>query len=167
MPALTPIPLGLKDAQQFIRDHHRHNKPPVGHKWSIGALHDYRLVGVLVASRPVARMLADRRTIEVVRCCVLDDAPKGTCSFLYSRAWRIWREMGGSRMLTYTLQEESGASLRGAGWNLVLELKGSKTDGWQNRPGRLDQEVVGKDKYRWEVSIDPDLSDIRRLFDPI
>ena len=62
-------PVSLKTAQAFVRDHHRHNKPPVGHKFSVGLFDDERLVGVAVAGRPVARMLDDGMTLEVTRTC--------------------------------------------------------------------------------------------------
>jgi hypothetical protein len=48
------------------------------------------------------------------------------------------------------LQSESGASLKGAGWKVIAELKGRTDQGWQNRPGREWQEVVGQSKFRWE-----------------
>jgi hypothetical protein len=88
---------------------------------------------------------------EVVRCCVRDGSPKGTCSFLYAACWRAWRAMGGNRLITYTLQSESGASLRGAGWRVVAQLAPSDPKQWQSRPGREWQPVVGQAKIRWEM----------------
>jgi hypothetical protein len=38
--------------------------------------------------------------------------------------------MGGKRMITYTLQEESGSSLRGAGYKIIGE-----TGGWKKGKG--------------------------------
>jgi hypothetical protein len=86
-----------------------------------------------------------------LRLCVLPDAPKNTCSFLYGRCWRIWQQMGGKRMLTYTLRTESGASLKGAGWRLA---GGSKGQGW-DRPNRSREwrSIYGQDKFRWEVEV--------------
>ena len=92
----------------------------------------------------------DGVTAEVTRCCVLNDAPKGSCSFLYACCWRAWRAMGGQRMITYTLQSESGASLRGAGWKVLHEVVINKGKGWTNRPGREWQPVTGQLKFRWE-----------------
>ena len=31
---------------------------------------------------------------------------KNLCSMLYSRSWRLWKLMGGKRIITYTLEEE-------------------------------------------------------------
>lgn len=61
--------------------------------------------------------------------------------------------MGGQRLVTYTLQAESGASLRGAGWQCVADIAPKETTGWQNRPNRLSQPAVGYAKYRWEITL--------------
>lgn len=131
---LRVVPMTLREANEFVAQFHRHNGPVRGHRFSIGASTGERLVGVAIVGRPLARMLDDTYTAEVLRVCVLDDAPKGTCSFLYARCWRIWAAMGGTRLVTYTLATESGASLRGAGWKVVAQSPGSKS-GW-NRAGR-------------------------------
>lgn len=103
-------------------------------------------------SRPVSRALDDGQTVEVVRCCVTDDAPKGACSFIYARCWNAAKALGWRKLVTYTLQAESGASLRGAGWKVVAELNARGEGGWQTRPGREWQEVVGQAKFRWEAA---------------
>jgi len=145
-------PLKLKEANEFVRNFHRHNRPVVGHVFSIGASDGSKLVGVAICGRPVARMLDDGVTLEVLRLCVVDNSPKGSCSFLYSRAWRAASSLGWNRLITYTLRSESGASLRGANWKCVGATPGAKQGkGWTNRPGRDCQPVVGQDKFRWEA----------------
>jgi hypothetical protein len=62
-------PISLKLAQEYVREHHRHNKPPIGHKFSVGLFVDGALVGTAIAGRPVARMLDDGLTLEVTRTC--------------------------------------------------------------------------------------------------
>ena len=63
-------PVTLRVAKAFISRHHRHNKPPVGHKFSIGLINDAgELIGVATAGRPVARHLDDGLTLEVNRTC--------------------------------------------------------------------------------------------------
>ena len=150
--SLRAVPMDLAEANEFVANFHRHNKPTIGHRFSVGASDGERLVGVGILGRPVARMLQDGSTAEVLRCCVLDDAPKGTCSFLYAALWRAWRALGGTRLVTYTLQAESGASMRGAGWKVAHEIAASEGTGWLNRPGREWQPVTGQAKMRWEVS---------------
>ena len=148
---MKAVPLDIAEANAFIASFHRHNKPVVGAKFAMGASIDGLLVGVATVGRPIARKLDDGLTAEVTRVCVLDDAPKGTPSFLYSRCWRAWSAMGGQRMLTYTLATESGASLRGAGWRVIGQTPGWKEGkGWTTRPGLEWQPATGQAKFRWE-----------------
>ena len=148
---LQPIPIKLREANDFVEQYHRHNKRTSrnGGRFAIGVTTGEEMVGVAIVGRPVARLLDDGYTAEVTRCCVLEKAPKGSCSFLYGRCWRIWQQMGGIRMVTYTLQTESGSSLKGAGWKIVGETKGG---GW-NREGRERdwQPIYGQLKFRWEA----------------
>lgn len=148
---LQPLPITITAAKQFISVYHRHNKPPQGALFALSAGFDGNIVGVAVVGRPVARHFDDKFTAEVTRCCVIDGAPKGTCSFLYQSAWRAARELGWRRMITYTLQSENGASLRGAGWKIIAERKGKSASGWTNRPGRSLQEVVSEPKFLWSA----------------
>ena len=147
---LTPMPISLREANEFVANFHRHNKPTQGGKFSIGALFNNEIVGVAIVGRPVSAILDDGWTAEVNRVCVRDHAPRNACSFLYGRCWRIWQQMGGTRMVTYTLQEESGASLRGAGGKIVGEVK--PHDRWTQRGGNRDwQPIYGQLKFRWEA----------------
>lgn len=153
---LIAVPVTLKEANQFVVSYHRHSKPIPnnGGKWAIGASDGERMVGVAIVGNPVSATYMDGFTAEVLRTCVLDDSPKGTCSFLYSRCWRAWAAMGGLRMITYTLTTESGASLNGAGWRNV-GLNPGHND-WAAK-SRMDgkfrewQPVYGQAKFRWEI----------------
>ena len=153
MSRLIAVPINLKEANEFVLNFHRHNKPVVGAKFSVGCSDGQRLVGVAITGRPVAIRKDDGVTAEVTRCCVLDDAPKGTCSFLYACCWRAWKAMGGKRIITYTLQAESGASMRGVGWKLLHEVEINKHKGWTNRHGREWQAVSGQQKFCWGVKV--------------
>lgn len=147
---LQPTPIALREANEFVRNFHRHNKPTQGGKFAIGALHDDELVGVAIVGRPVSATLDDGWTVEVTRVCVRDHAPRNACSFLYGRCWRIWQQMGGKRMVTYTLQTESGASLKGAGWQVMGEVR--PHDRWTPKGGNRDwQPIYGQLKFRWEA----------------
>lgn len=149
--SLYAIPIDLSEANEFVLSYHRHNKPVVGHRFSIGASDGERLIGVAIIGRPVSRMLQDGETAEVLRCCTLPDAQKGTCSFLYSRAWKAWSAMGGKKLITYTLDTEPGSSLRGAGWKVVNQSPPVVGKGWTNRIGREWQSVHGQGRFRWEI----------------
>ncbi len=115
------VPITLKAAKQFVKDLHRHHKPPTGHKFSIGLMSGNTLVGVAMVGRPIARHFDDGRTAEVNRSCT-DGTPNAN-SMLYGAAWRCARAMGYRRLITYTQAEESGASLRAAGWVRVKDLR--------------------------------------------
>lgn len=117
---LRIAPITLRSACQFIAEHHRHNKPPRGHKFSVSVVDDDGIVGVATAGRPVARMLDDGLTLEVNRSCT--DGTRNANSMLYGAVWRAARAMGYLRCITYTQHDECGASLRAAGWVRVKEI---------------------------------------------
>ena len=114
---LTIVPLSLRQANEAVAQLHRHHKAARGHKFSIGVHDGEHLVGAAIVGRPVARAYDDGRTLEVNRT-VTDGTPNAN-SALYGAAWRIAKEMGYDRLITYTQEGESGASLRGAGWKIV------------------------------------------------
>lgn len=118
--ALAIVPTTYKVAAQFVGQHHRHNKPPVGHKFSIGLARDGELVGVAMVGRPVSRHFDNGLTLEVNRTCVLDGVPNGN-SMLYGAAWRATKALGYLRLITYTQGDESSASMRAVGWRVVAE----------------------------------------------
>ena len=127
---LEAVPLELKQANEFVDSLHRHHDPVHRDKWRVGAMMDGKIVGVVQVARPVSRMLDDGKTVEVVRLCT--DGTKDACSFLYSKAARIAKEMGYSKIITYILCSESGASLKAAGWHKEAETSGGSWD----RPSR-------------------------------
>ena len=127
---LKAYPLELKQANEFVDKLHRHHNSVHRDKFRVGATKDGKLVGVVQVGRPVSRMLDDGQTLEVVRLC--SDGTKDVCSFLYSKAARIAKELGYSRIITYILESESGASLRASGW----KLDGTTSGGAWDRPSR-------------------------------
>lgn len=139
-------PIAFAEAREFILWHHRHHLPPMGWKFGIGLNDGERVVGVITVGRPVARMLDNGWTLEVTRCCT--DGTPHACSKLYAAAWRAVRALGYRRLITYTLADESGASLRGAGWRVLYQTAGGS---WNcpSRP-RLDSHPLGP-KTLWEV----------------
>jgi len=67
-----------------------------------------------MAGRPIARRLDDGTTLEVTR--VATDGAANACSMLYGALRRAAVALGFVRLVTYTLPEEGGASLRASGW---------------------------------------------------
>lgn len=145
MKALDHIHIELADANAFIARHHRHHKPVVGHKISIGAVGGGSLVGVVIIGRPVSRMRDDGMTLEVTRLCT-DGAPNA-CSFLYGCAARYAFAAGYKRIGTYTLPSEGGASLRAAGWKLIGERGGGS---WSRDERPRTDNAPTEPKWLWE-----------------
>ena len=146
-PSLVIRPVSLKTAQQYVRDNHRHNKPPVGHKFSIGLYDGDKLVGTATAGRPVARALDDGFTLEVTRTCT--DGTRNANSMLYGAIVRAATALGYRKCVTYTQHDESGASLRGAGWSPTKQLEARA--GW-DAPSRRRDDIGsgGVARIRWE-----------------
>jgi hypothetical protein len=150
---MTLVPVTVKEANEFVKSFHRHSKPTVGGRFAIGLEQLGELVGVAIVGRPVARFLDKPGVAEVTRTCTNQNATKNAVSKLYAACWRAWRAMGGLRLITYTLKEESGASLRGAGWEVLHEVQ-LKKDGWDVPSRKREwQPVYGQQKFRWEVSV--------------
>lgn len=144
---MKAVPITLREANDFVKNYHRHNQPVVGSKFAIGAEMDGKLVGVAIAGRPVARLLDNGKTLEIVRVCT--DGTRNVNSFLYGRVKQIGLLMGYEKIITYTLKSESGSSLRAVGAILEQEIKGQ---GW-NRPNRIriEQKVYLQEKIRWAL----------------
>ena len=147
-PRLSVVPITRKEAQEYVRRHHRHHRPSVGDVFSLAVADDAGEVrGVAMVGRPVARMLCDGWTLEVTR--VATDGCPNACSALYGAAWRAARALGWKRLVTYTLPEEGGTSLRAAGWKIVGEAGGGS---WSRRERpRVDLHPT-QTKFRWEAA---------------
>jgi hypothetical protein len=140
-------PVDFTEACAFVKTLHRHHRPPLGSKLQIGVNDGEKLVGVIIAGRPVARMLDDGLTLEVTRCCT--DGTRNACSILYAHAWKAGRALGYRRMVTYTLPSEGGASLKAAGWVCVGEAEGGK---WTRPSRQANDDWPLCSKWRWEVT---------------
>lgn len=147
--SLQIVPTTLEEANAFVAAHHRHHKPVPGCKFAVAVADEGRVCGVALVGRPVARRLDDGWTLEVNRCCT--DGTRNACSALYGAAWRVAKEMGYRRVITYTLPEEGGASLRGAGWRL-LGLRGGGNWNAPTRPRVDTDELLRGQKSLWEAA---------------
>jgi hypothetical protein len=140
-------PITLREARAFVERVHRHHRPPQGGLFAVAAAEGETVRAVAIVGRPTARLLDDGWTAEVTR--LASDGARNACSMLYAAAWRAARALGYRRLVTYTLPEEGGASLRAAGWVVKYETKG---DDW-NRAGRprVDLHAYQR-KLRWEAA---------------
>lgn len=148
-------PITLREANAYVAQHHRHNLPVNGHKWSIACYDGERLCGVAIAGQPIARKLDDGLTIEIRRVCT--DGTYNACSMLYGAAARVAKAMGYKRVITYTLQSEPGTSLKASGWKDCGEAGGVSWN-MPSRPREEYQETLfgterkypDEKKRRWE-----------------
>ena len=152
--SLEIIPITIRAANEFVEMYHRHNKKVQGARFAVGCISNNELVAVGIVGRPVARKLDNGLTAEITRLCAKPEAPKNACSFLYGRCWRIWQQMGGTRMITYTFRKEAGGSIRATGGRMIGATRGfgDHLKGWQTRANREKQENVKEPKFRWEIA---------------
>lgn len=148
MPSLRLVPLSQRAAVEACRHWHRHNAPPRGDIFRVGVADGDTLVCVGFAGRPVARHLDDGQTIEVTR--VASDGTFNATSMTYAALTRAAFALGYRRVITYTQADETGASLRGAGWVLVASRP--PRPGWStiSRP-RDDAKYQSTERQLWEA----------------
>ena len=143
---LEVVPIDFKEANEFVRRRHRHHQPVKGgYKFCVAVANSTGIVGVAIVGLPVARLLMDGWTLEVRRTCT--DGTKNANSMLYGAAWRAAKALGYKKLITYTLPEEGGSSLRAAGWHCIGEAGGG-TWNRKSRP-RVDMHPL-QQKLRWE-----------------
>ena len=133
---MKAVPIELKEANAFVDKLHRHHAPVVRDKFRVGCEVEGELVGVVQVGRPLARSLDDGNTLEVLRLC--SNGERNVCSFLYSRAARIAKEMGYKKIITYILECEDGASLKASGWHHEADTNGRS---WDTPSRRRDTSV--------------------------
>ena len=97
------MPYTLRQSNEYVKKHHRHSKRVTGCRFTIAAIDDEgNIIGVAIVGRPVSRKIDQTHTAEVVRTCT--EGVKNVNSFLYGACARIWKEMGGRNIITYTLE---------------------------------------------------------------
>jgi hypothetical protein len=146
------VPITQKSAFAWVKEKHRHHIAPQGSVFQIAVevtngYNERRIAGVAIVGRPVARNNNDGLTLEVTRLCT--DGYYNACSFLYSACWRVAKEMGYNRLITYILESEPGTSPRAAGWHKTADTKGGS---W-SRDGRhrTDKHPIVP-KQRFEIN---------------
>lgn len=153
---LRIIPLTLKQANDLVSRLHRHHKPVVGHRFSLGVLsgEGSGLVGAAIVGRPVARACSQYSIAEVTR--LVTDGTPNCCSILYSACARVCREMGFEKIQTYILETEPGTSLKASGWEFKSTTSGGDWNHSWRKGRRTDQPMVAK--QRWEKSLNDPVS---------
>lgn len=143
--SLAVRPITLKAANAYVEQFHRHHKPTRGCVFCVSVWKHDELRGVAIVGRPLARMLQDGVTCEVLRVCT--DGTRNACSKLYGVCAKVARALGYERVITYTLPDEGGASLRAAGWTCELDWTGGGT--WSRAGRARGDEQNTTPKLRW------------------
>lgn len=138
--------MALKEANAFVSEYHRHHGPVTGHRFSLACVQreDQGLCGVAIVGRPLARKINDETTVEVLRLCT--DGTPNACSALYGACLRAARDLGYQRIITYTLEDEPGTSLRAVGWTFGYRTAGGA---WSRagRPRKTSEHEGSKQRY--------------------
>ena len=148
MVCMEITPINFEEANAYVSAFHRHHKPMQGCKFCLAVSDGDKVVGVAIVGRPVARLLDNGWTLEVNRCCT--DGTKNACSMLYSSAWKAAKALGYKRLITYTLPEEGGASLKASNWKCI-GLKGGGNWNVKSRPRIDTDELLRGQKLLWEA----------------
>lgn len=169
-------PITMREAKEAVARWHRHNRPPTGGLFAVAATDGAKVVGVVIAGRPVARALQDGLTVELTRLAT--GGHRNACSFLYGAARRAAAALGYRRVYTYTLAPEfhemtpeeadfvsegcpnfkekltgeSGASVRAAGFVADAVLKPRPTWSHPSRP-RVQTDLFGTEQRPTEAKV--------------
>lgn len=143
---LRAFPATLKQANEMVATLHRHHKPVIGHRFSIGCEDSNGVIhGMAIVGRPVARAVDQYRIAEVTR--LVSDGTPNVCSLLYAACARAADAIGYNVIQTAILDSEPGTSLKAAGWKFDHIIKGRD---WNcpSRGGRRTDQPMG-DKQVW------------------
>jgi hypothetical protein len=144
-------PLTLQEARAFVAYVHTHAPSLTGWKYGCAAWDEVSMVGMVSVGRPSARLLDDRRTLEITRCALMQNAPRNAASMLLGRACRVAKELGYPKIITYTLESEDGTSLRATGFRPVARSAGGE---WGRRSReREEADFDTGPKVRWERTL--------------
>ena len=157
---LHVIPLELAEANRLVAMWHRHHQPSQGHRFSLGVVdNDGHLHGAAIVGRPVARLAGSPRDVlEVVR--LVTDGTPNACSILYAAAARAGLAMGYRRIQTYILEEETGTTLRAAGWTNHGTAGGGQWKHTDGKPRRTDQPTGMKSRWAKSLATRPDPAEV-------
>lgn len=148
-PKIDVVPLTLPSANEAVTLWHRHHAAlPGGFAWfCVGAVAGGELVGAAIAGRPTNRNNDDGQTVEVLR--VATDGTPNACSALLGACQRAAKAIGASRIITYTLDSEGGASLRAVGWEREADGIQSWWTAGSSRTPAVDRDHMREAKVRW------------------
>lgn len=134
------VPITIEEARAYLAAWHRHHPECHAARFAQAVAIDERICGVAFCGNRVAR-LASREQLEVVRLAT--DGTANACSRLQAVVDRVARAKGYVTLVTFTLPEEGGASLRASNWRGPFPTKAGD---WASRPNRK----AGRQLPKWK-----------------
>lgn len=142
-------PITVKAARALVKQWHRKLPDVQGGLFASSAFVRGSCVGVGIAGNPARVWQGTARfVISRVAAPAVKDNPdaKNACSALYGSLCRAAKALGYREAWTYTVDGESGVSLKAAGFTCLGRTK----DGEHSRPSRPRKKaVLPQPKYRW------------------
>lgn len=150
---LTIRPSTVKAARRLVKLWHRHLPDVQGGLFAALVAIDEVVVGAAIAGNP-SRVWQGTGRIVISRVATLsainNPRARNACSKLYGAMCRAAQALGYCEAWTYTLPEEPGDSVRGAGF----EDMGLTDGGEHDRPSRRRKPAVRPErKRRWRRSL--------------
>lgn len=138
-------PIALHPTRAFINQFHSYRKAPRGALFCLRANCENEFAAVAMVCRPIRPQNCDGFTAEIARLVVRDNFPH-VGSFLASRCWRVAKQLGYRRLLTYVADTHAGTMWKAAGFKRI----GVSSSGiWHNRQPNLP--TVTASPVRWEI----------------
>jgi hypothetical protein len=143
--------------RRFVTAHHRlPNAPSAAWRAAFYANDPHgNAWAVAIWAKPTARLEDQTTTLELVRLCARDGAPRNTCSRLMAESRRVLRRLYPEvrRLISYQdCDMHVGTIYKADNWHLAYPCGERYTHRWDNRPGR----TVGAERSnraKWERPI--------------
>ena len=144
-------------AMEFVREHHEHCGGLPGWRFGAGIWNGPTLLGVVIVGNVSGRGFNGRGWLEVRRVCLDRRIPPSlrwrACSMLYRWAADEAERRGWLKLITYTLSEETGMSLRYARWKPVAVRRARS--GWNCAARPRTNPTPLSAKTLWEKTLRP------------
>jgi len=145
-----------KEVKEFINKHHRHLGASLGDKCRVVVRNGSHVIACSMMGRPVSRYLDDGKTLEITRVAVNNDLPKeltqNACSQVYSACRKWGKKNGYESVITYTLEDENGSSLKAS--NFIHEYtqpNNRRNQTWSSKGRVRNDEAPSCPKKRWRI----------------
>lgn len=124
--AITPIT--FRAAQIFIQQNHSYLPRPRTHLFSVSVTNKTGIVAVAIVGRPVSASQCDGLTCEITRLATVP-GHRNVASMAIGAAWRVAKNLGYNRMISYVKADLNGESYIAANMKYIWTKPRGK---WKN-----------------------------------